>query len=83
MPFCEPCAKYWTPNSMNEDGTCPQCGELVEEPHVHQDDVNGEGVEGDEHGGEDEKTPWHFKLLVVTLVVYLSWRAWQLATGNL
>ncbi len=37
MPFCEECAKYWTPNSMNEDGTCPQCGELVEEPHVHDD----------------------------------------------
>ena len=77
MPFCEPCAKYWTPNSMNEDGTCPQCGELVEEPHVHQDE------DGEDKGGDDEKTPWHFKLLVGTLVVYLSWRFWQLATGNL
>ena len=41
MPFCEACAKYWTPNSMNEDGTCPQCGELVEEPHVHDDEDDG------------------------------------------
>jgi hypothetical protein len=53
---------------MNEDGTCPQCGELVEEPHVHDDDAH------------DEKTPWHFKLLVVTLAVYLSWRFWQIFT---
>ena len=23
------------------------------------------------------KAPWHFKLLVVSMVVYLGWRAWQ------
>jgi len=23
------------------------------------------------------KAPWHFKLLVVALVIYLGWRAWQ------
>jgi len=23
------------------------------------------------------KTPWHFKLLILALVVYLSYRAWQ------
>ena len=74
MPFCEPCAKYWTPNSMNEDGTCPQCGEVVEEPHAHDDTDGNAG---------DEKTPWHFKLLVVTLVAYLGWRFWQIVTGNL
>jgi hypothetical protein len=67
MPFCEPCAKYWTPNSMNEDGTCPRCGELIEEPHDHDGDA-------------DEKTPWHFKLLVVTLVVYLTWRFVEIFT---
>ena len=54
---------------MNDDGTCPQCGELVEEPHVHDDEEES-----------DEKTPWHFKLLVVTLAVYLSWRFWQILT---
>ena len=68
VPFCEECAKYWTPNSMNEDGTCPQCGELVEAPHAHDDE------------GADERTPWHFKLLVVTLAVYLSWRFYQIFT---
>ena len=72
MPYCEACSKYWPPNSMKDDGTCPQCGELVEEPHVHDDGEKS-----------DEKTPWHFKLLVAVLVVYLSWRFWQIATGNL
>jgi len=56
---------------MNDDGTCPQCGELVEEPHVHDD------------AESDERTPWHFKLLVAVLVIYLSWRFWQIVSGNL
>jgi hypothetical protein len=35
MPWCEECAKYWTPNSMNEDGTCPECGSPIAEAHEH------------------------------------------------
>jgi hypothetical protein len=27
--------------------------------------------------GEAAKVPWHFKLLVAAVVVYLGWRAWQ------
>ncbi len=65
MPWCEPCAKYWTPNAINDDGTCPRCGEQVVEPAQHVD------------GAADEKAPWHFKLMVVALVVYLSWRLVQ------
>jgi hypothetical protein len=64
MPWCEPCAKYWTPNAMNDDGTCPTCGEQVLEAYEH---ANGAVA-------NDEKAPWHFKLMVVALVVYLSWR---------
>ncbi len=66
MPWCEPCAKYWTPNAMRADGTCPTCGEQVVEPHAH------------DAGADDEKAPWHFKLMVVALVVYLSFRVVQL-----
>ena len=31
-----------------------------------------------EGAGTDEKAPWHFKLLVAAVVVYLVWRAVQL-----
>ena len=27
--------------------------------------------------GPPVKAPWHFKLLVVSVVVYLGWRGWQ------
>jgi hypothetical protein len=67
MPWCEECAKYMAPSAMNDDGTCPTCGNPVEEPTPPEDE-------------EDEGAPWHFKLLVAALVVYLTWRIVQLLT---
>jgi hypothetical protein len=63
MPWCEPCAKYWTPTAMGADGRCPRCGEDIEAVEVKANERLGE-----------ERTPWHFKLLVVALVAYLGWR---------
>ena len=70
MPWCEECAKYWTPNSMNADGTCPTCGR----------GGRGAPLACRASAEIDETTPWHFKLLVVTLVVYLGWRFCQILT---
>ncbi|WP_116998562.1 hypothetical protein [Desertimonas flava] len=67
MPYCDDCDKYWTPNSMNEDGTCPRCGADLE---AHTAPVTtAEGATDD-----DEGVPWHFKLMIVALVVYLGYR---------
>ncbi|MBA3803447.1 MAG: hypothetical protein H0X22_11170 [Acidimicrobiia bacterium] len=52
---------------MNDDGTCPTCGAKLEEPEIRP--------VGDE---EDLRAPWHFKLMVVALVVYLVWRFWEI-----
>ncbi len=67
MPWCEDCAKYWAPTALSSDGTCPTCGRPVGEHEQKATDV-----------AADEKTPWHFKLLVVLLIVYLGWRLVQL-----
>jgi len=49
---------------MNPDGSCPVCGRVLADPLV-----------------EDEpKAPWHFKLLVAAVAVYLLWRLVQLIT---
>jgi len=81
MPWCEPCAKYFVPNALTTTGCCPKCGALIA-----QFDVNGNMIDSRvtarsldlkaiaRADGEDEKAPWHFKLLVVSLVVYLAWR---------
>ena len=32
MPYCDDCSKFWSPNSLPPDGTCPSCGRLIAEP---------------------------------------------------
>jgi hypothetical protein len=65
---------------MNDDGTCPSCGRSVkaQEP-ITAKNVNlrklAAGADGDE---ADMKAPWHFKLLMVLLALYLGYRVVQL-----
>jgi hypothetical protein len=47
---------------MNADGTCPTCGRMLAEPA---------------EAADEPRAPWHFKLLVVALCVYLGWRVVQ------
>lgn len=60
MPWCEECAKFWTPTSLDRDGSCPSCG-------------RGIAV-----AAPEPKAPWHFKLLVLAVIVYLGYRLVQL-----
>lgn len=45
------------------DGHCPSCGSVLESAVASEDAV--------------PHAPWHFKLLVVALVLYLGFRAYQ------
>jgi hypothetical protein len=29
VPWCEECAKFWTPTSLPPDGACPSCGRAI------------------------------------------------------
>jgi hypothetical protein len=61
MPWCEGCQKFYSPNTLRPDGTCP-------EHHVVTEPV--EAAAGPEH----TRAPWHFWVLLVALVIYLGWR---------
>jgi len=61
VPFCDPCDRFYNPNTLNADGTCPSCGRLLAEPP--------------KKGWRS--VPWHFWLLMAALAVYLGWRAVQ------
>jgi hypothetical protein len=74
MPWCDDCSKFWNPNSMPADGRCPTCGRSLVAPETSA--ATTPSVNLKELAGE-EKMPWHFKLLVVALVLYLGWRAFQ------
>ena len=77
MPFCEECAKYWAPSAMTEEGACPSCGRVLEAPKAAAASAAG-AKSVRELAGKEAKAPWHFKLLVAALVVYLGWRLVQL-----
>ena len=68
---------------MRDDGTCPRCGAQIT---LTDDGIDADGSDAD--GAErrpaedidDEKAPWHFKLMIVLLVIYLGWRFVQIFT---
>ncbi len=64
MPWCDTCDRFYNPNSLQPDGTCPTCGRGVAEPAQVAD-------------AEPPGAPWHFKLLVAATVIYLAWRLLQ------
>ena len=77
MPFCDACDRHWTPTSMRPDGSCPSCGQVLELrqllPQPAAATETGSGA--DEEAGP--KAPWHFKVLLCGLVIYLGWRGVQ------
>ncbi len=83
MPWCEDCAKYWAPSAMADDGTCPTCHRTLDStptrPRITAKNVDLHQLAAGEDGdAEDMKAPWHFKVLMVLLALYLGWRIFQL-----
>jgi hypothetical protein len=59
---------------MTDRGACPDCGEHLETPSV-SGRLAPEELDLKKLAGLDgEKIPWHFKLLVSLLCLYLGWR---------
>lgn len=63
MPHCDTCERFYNPNSLRPDGTCPTCGRQLGNPA--------------ELAAVPSGAPWHFKVLLAVTVVYLSWRLIQ------
>ena len=85
MPWCHTCSKFLSPSTVHADGTCPTCGRSVDAGKAHAPVMAPEAGEERwswENDGDAEQSghapiPWHLKLLVVALVIYLGFRAWQ------
>lgn len=59
---------------MTDDGRCPECGEKMDVATI-SGRITPEELDLKKLAGLDgEKTPWHFKLLVSLLCLYLGWR---------
>ena len=76
MPWCATCDRFYNPNSLRPDGTCPTCGRQVAEATAAVPD--GEAAEPEKlRRFSDEPAPWHFKVLLAGVVGYLGWRLLQ------
>jgi DNA-directed RNA polymerase subunit RPC12/RpoP len=73
MPWCQTCSRFLNPNSLKPDGSCPNCGRVVAEPKPAEPAAEAAAAKA-----EREKAPWHFKLLIVITIIYLTWRAIQM-----
>ncbi len=74
MPWCDDCARFWNPSSMADGGACPTCGRVIAAPVASA--TGGNGAPTDEERAVP-RAPWHFRLMLVALTIYLSWRLVQ------
>ena len=64
---------------MKADGSCPTCGRALPVPARQAASTSRrEDVNVREMAGDDAKAPWHFKLLMALVALYLGWRLVQL-----
>ncbi|MBM3659494.1 MAG: hypothetical protein FJW95_08305 [Actinobacteria bacterium] len=88
MPWCTRCDRFLSPSTVTPTGECPRCGATVDPGHAHAAPPRADeapppiaAAPDDEITASDEETPlpipWHFKLLVGALALYLGWRAVQ------
>ena len=74
MPWCETCSKFWNPTSMTAAGECPACGRVIADPaKVATATATAAGTAT----AKKSRVPWHFWLLLIALVIYLGFRAYQ------
>ena len=79
MPWCEDCAKYHAPSAMSAEGAGPTCGRVLDAPKpapitAKNLDLKKLAAGEDPSDEDDGSAPWHFKLLMVLLVLYFIWR---------
>ena len=63
MPWCDSCDVYVKPEDVTETGAHDACGTTV-------DTADAVATVG-------SKAPWHFKLMLTLLILYLGWRLVQ------
>ncbi len=83
MPWCAPCDRFLSPSTVRIDGTCPSCGRIVDPGRArHADQTTSAATPAPparttEDDEAPEPLPWHLKLLLVALAIYLAYRALQ------
>ena len=64
VPWCDTCDRFFNPNTLTTEGSCPTCGRVV-------------GDAPTAAGEAPSRAPWHFRALIAVTAVYLSYRLFQ------
>ena len=60
---------------MTPQGACPDCKTVLATKGALRMEARSLGLPAPgEQEGQEQKTPWHFKVMLVALAVYLGWR---------
>ncbi len=73
VPWCPQCDQYLAPPRVRADGTCPTCG-VDRRPRRCAARAGARRPAADE---PLDPLPWHFKLLLGAVALYLGYRALQ------
>ena len=78
MPWCEDCSKFWNPPELAAGETCPTCGRQLVGPAGGGGEVPGAATTGTTTLTRAKGAPWHFKLMIFGVTVYMIYRIYWL-----
>ena len=79
MPWCDDCSKFWNAPELGAGQTCPSCGRVLAPVGGGEAGEGGDGQITPTPGGTTslaraKGAPWHFKLMVFGVTVYMIYR---------
>jgi hypothetical protein len=77
VPWCAACNRFLSPSTVHPDGTCPACGHPVDAGHAHLTQPAPPTAPEPDTEEPLDPVPWHFKLMLSALAIYLGYRAFQ------
>jgi len=91
LPWCDDCSKFWNAPELAGNGECPSCGRVLtartkrKPPAAAAAPVDGAPAMATaaDGGGRTrvvraKGAPWHFKLMVFGVTVYMIYRIYWL-----
>ena len=67
VPWCDPCDRFYNPNTLLVDGSCPRCNTRLDGDHESHD-------AHDDAPSVSATIPWHFWVVLALVAAYLGWR---------
>ena len=79
MPWCDDCSKFWNAPELGAGQTCPSCGRVLGPAGGGEAGEGGDSQITATPGGTTslaraKGAPWHFKLMVFGVTVYMIYR---------